>query len=59
MDKIFRSAILESSQEKKQEHFFYRRISSALKRIPDGYKELFERNSQEMDVSQRVITDLL
>jgi len=55
IDKVFRSAILESLQEKKPEYLFCRRISSASKRVPDGCNELFERDFQEMDVSQRDI----
>jgi len=54
LDKVFRSAILESSQEKKSEHFLCGRISSS-NGIPDRCRELFERDSQEMDVSQKKI----
>jgi len=46
------SAILESSQEKKLEHLFCRRISFVLKGVPDGYKELFERDSQKMSLKE-------
>jgi len=58
MDKIFRSAILESSQEKKLKYLYCRRISSSSKGIPEGYKKLFERNSREMDDSQRGILQI-
>jgi len=60
MDEVFRSAMLESSQEKKSEYFSCHRISSVLKEVPDGCRELFERDSQEMNVSQRdIFADLL
>jgi len=60
IDEIFRSAILESSQEKKSEHFFCCRISSTSEGIPDKCRELFERDSQEMGVSQKsIFADLL
>jgi len=60
IDEVFRSAILESSQEKKSEYLFYRRIFSASKEVLDGYRELYEQDSQEMDVSQRgIFADLL
>jgi len=55
IDEVFRSAILESSQGKKPEHLFCRQNSSTSKGVPDRYRELFERDSQEMDVSQRGI----
>jgi len=58
IDEVFKSAILESSQEKKSEHFLCCRISSS-KGIPEREfprcRELFERDSQKMDVSQKKI----
>jgi len=58
IDKVFRSAILESSKGKKPEHLFCRRISSTSKGVPDSCREPFERDSQEMDVSKEYF-DLL
>jgi len=51
----FLSAVLESSQEEKQGHFFCRQISAILKGVPDECKELFERNFQKMDISQKAV----
>jgi len=42
IDEVFRSVILESSQEKKSEHLSCHRISSASKGILEGCRKLFE-----------------
>jgi len=54
IDEVFKSVILKSSQEKKSEHFLCCQISSS-KGISDRCRELFERDSREMNVSQKEI----